>query len=258
MGPATESQVSVWLKNRLARCKRHAGKEMEFKTEESSSCEGESLCPTYSGNKRERQEEDMSEDFFQVQTDVLDELSAILQSVDCRDIKGLARAIRDANHICCYGVNGEGLAMKTFALKLFHLGFKAHCVGDITAPSLTKGDLLLVAAGPSYYSTVSALALEAMRSGTRVIAFTAHKTAPLPFAESVIRIASQTLPPCMPVLNRKLGGVASEVVSSLPEGRFSCMPMGGSFEIALSLVLESLCVMLRKKLGISAKDSTLR
>jgi len=227
------------------------------RSDESSNVDAEYLCSTVSGNKRERQEDDLSEDFTTVQSTVLDELSGILQSVDGQDIKGLARAIRDANNICCYGVSREGLAMKGLALNLFHLGFKAHSVGDTTTPPLTKGDLFLVAAGPSYYSTVSALGLEAMRAGARVIAFTAHKTAPLPFAESVIRVSSQTLPPCMPVMNRKLGGVASEVVSSLPEGRFSCMQMGGSFEVALTVVLDTVCVMLRKKLHVSIRDRAL-
>lgn len=88
------------------------------------------------------------------------------------------------------------------------------------------------------------------------MAFTAHKTAPLPYVDGVIRIAAQTLPPSMPVMNRKLGSVHAQMVSSLPCGRCSVLQMGASFEVALSIVLESLCVMLRKKLGICA-DSLL-
>ena len=105
---------------------------------------------------------------------------------------------------------------------------------------------------------MNALSLEAMRSGARVIAFTAHKTAPLPNVDCVIRIASQTLPPSMPVMNRKLGCVHADTVSSLPNGQFSVMQMGASFELALSLVLESLCIMLRKKFRISVEDMTTR
>lgn len=89
-----------------------------------------------------------------------------------------------------------------------------------------------------------------------MVAFTAHKTAPMPNVDCVIRIASQTLPPSMPVMNRKFGCVHADMVSSLPDGQFSVMQMGASFEMALSLVLESLCIMLRKKLDISAEDMT--
>lgn len=105
---------------------------------------------------------------------------------------------------------------------------------------------------------VSALSLEAMRSGARVIAFTAHKTAPLPFAERVIRIASQTLPPCMPVMNRKLGGMSADMVSSLPDGKFSVMQMGASFEMSLSLMMECACIMLQKKTKVQASEMRAR
>lgn len=102
---------------------------------------------------------------------------------------------------------------------------------------------------------MNALSLEAMRAGAQVVAFTAHKTAPLPYVDIVIRIASQTLPPTMAAMHRRLGCTdQTEMVSSLPEGRCSIMQMGASFEIALSLVLESLCVMLRKKLNLATKD----
>lgn len=112
------------------------------------------ITDTVSGNKRDRQDEVLRDDFGSVQSAVLNELAGILQSVDARDMAGLARAIQDANCICCYGVNREGLALKAFTINLHNLGFKAHFVGDTNTPPLTTGDLFLVSAGPSYYSTV--------------------------------------------------------------------------------------------------------
>ncbi|CAD7699633.1 unnamed protein product [Ostreobium quekettii] len=256
-GPATEAQVSVWLKNRLARCKRQP-KHAETKT---SGSEGGSEAETgspVSGIKRERDEDDQFEDYFKIQTSIFEELSAIMSSVDPNDVTSLARAIRDARVVCCYGVGREGLVMKGLASNLHHMGFEAYTVGDTNTPTLGKGDLFLVSAGPSYYSTVSALSLEAMRSGARVIAFTAHKTAPLPFAERVVRIASQTLPPCMPVMNRKLGGMSADVVSSLPDGKFSVMQMGASFEMSLALMMECACIMLQKKTKVHVSEMRAR
>lgn len=256
-GPASEAQVSVWLKNRLARCKRQR-KDGEARNSEEGCSEGDAGSPI-SGLKRERDEsDDIFEDFARVQSSVFEELSSILAAVDSSEATSLARAIRDARLICCYGVGREGLVMKGLASNLHHLGFQAYVVGDTNTPTLGKGDLFLVSAGPSYYSTVSALSLEAMRSGARVIAFTAHKTAPLPFAERVIRIASQTLPPCMPVMNRKLGGMSADVVSSLPEGKCSVMQMGASFEISLSLMMECVCIMLQKKSKVHISEMRAR
>ena len=106
------------------------------------------------GNKRGRQEEEMGDDFGKAQAAVLEELSTILRSVDSRDMIGLARAVRDAKNICSYGVSREGLALKAFTINLHNLGFKAYFVGDTNTPPLSSGDLFLVSAGPSYYSTV--------------------------------------------------------------------------------------------------------
>ena len=106
--------------------------------------------------KRERDEsDDIFEDFARVQSSVFEELSSILAAVDSSEATSLARAIRDARLICCYGVGREGLVMKGLASNLHHLGFQAYVVGDTNTPTLGKGDLFLVSAGPSYYSTVS-------------------------------------------------------------------------------------------------------
>jgi len=102
---------------------------------------------------------------------------------------------------------------------------------------------------------VNALSLEALRSRAKVIAFTAHKTAPLPYVDYAIRISAQTLPPCMPTLCKKLVGTNSDYVSSLPEGGISVMQMGSSFELALSIVLESLCIVLEKRISRSQNES---
>lgn len=116
------------------------------------------------GNKRSRQVDDLGTDFGQVQKAVLNELSSILQSVNPGDMTGLIRAIRSANRICCYGVSREGLVLKAFSINLHNLGFNATFVGDTNAPSLTTGDLFIVAAGPSYYSTVNPHFLTALES----------------------------------------------------------------------------------------------
>lgn len=109
-----------------------------------------------SGVKREREEDDQFDDYFKIQSSIFEELTAIMNSVDPNDVTALARAIRDARVVCCYGVGREGLVMKGLASNLHHMGFDAHVVGDTNTPTLGKGDLFLVSAGPSYYSTVSA------------------------------------------------------------------------------------------------------
>lgn len=124
------------------------------KPAEEGGSEAETGSPM-SGIKREREGDDQFDDFFKVQASVFEELSSILASVDANDVTAMARAIRDARTICCYGVGREGLVMKALASNLHHMGFEAYTVGDTNTPALGKSDLFLVSAGPSYYSTVS-------------------------------------------------------------------------------------------------------
>lgn len=48
--------------------------------------------------------------------------------------------------------------MKSLSMRLYHLGFDASVVGDMNCPPIGPGDVLLLSAGPGYFSTVSALA----------------------------------------------------------------------------------------------------
>jgi len=38
--------------------------------------------------------------------------------------------------------------MRALAMRLFHLGYDVSVVGDMTAPFLTNGDLLILSVGP--------------------------------------------------------------------------------------------------------------
>ncbi|MFN8450573.1 MAG: hypothetical protein U0521_18795 [Anaerolineae bacterium] len=40
------------------------------------------------------------------------------------------------------------MMIKALAMRLMHLGFDTHVVGDVTTPPLGAGDLLIVSAGP--------------------------------------------------------------------------------------------------------------
>ena len=62
-----------------------------------------------------------------------------------------------ARRIACFGVGREGLMMRALCMRLMHLGFDAHVVGDMTTPPIGPGDLLMISAGPGAFSTALAL-----------------------------------------------------------------------------------------------------
>ena len=78
----------------------------------------------------------------------LEEIGAVFAKLEPKMVEPLLEEILKARRIATYGVGREGLMMKAFCMRLFHLGLDAHVVGDMTTPPLEMGDLLMVSAGP--------------------------------------------------------------------------------------------------------------
>src|SRR3981081_1899544 len=104
----------------------------------------------------------------------LDEIHQVLEAGGGAEVDRLCDEILKACRIACYGVGREGLMMKALCMRLMHLGLDAHVVGDMTAPPVGKGDLLLVSAGPGTFSTVLALLGVARAAEARTMVITAQ------------------------------------------------------------------------------------
>ena len=98
---------------------------------------------------------------------ILGEIDRVLSAVETQQVDALLNAIVGAHTVIVYGLGREGLVMKSFAMRLAHLGVPTAVVGDMTAPPARPGDLFLVSCGPGYLSTVDALVGVAERAGAR-------------------------------------------------------------------------------------------
>ena len=57
-------------------------------------------------------------------------------------------AIVAAKRIVVFGLGREGLQMRGFAMRLFHMGRDVAVWGNMTTPALGEGDLFIASAGP--------------------------------------------------------------------------------------------------------------
>lgn len=166
----------------------------------------------------------------------LDELYTVFLNTSRTAIDSLIKEIIKAKRICLYGVGREGLMMKAFAMRLFHLGLDAHVVGDMTTPPVHKGDVLIVSAGPGAFSTVLGLIGVAKADGARTVVVTAQpKGKAAKQADVVIYIPAQTM-------------------ASDTKGKISVLPMGTLYEAAQLLFFEFIVIMLRDKMKQKATD----
>jgi 6-phospho-3-hexuloisomerase len=162
-------------------------------------------------------------------------------AVDAAAFADFGAEIVAAEQIVLYGAGREGLMMRALAMRLYHLGLAAHMVGDMAAPPVGAGDLLLVSAGPGDLSTVAALVGVARTAGARTACVTAQPQGAVPLAcDRVLVIPAQTM--------------ANDQRADAPAG----LPMGSVFEGAQFLVFEMLVLWLCDRLGSTAAEMRAR
>ena len=90
---------------------------------------------------------DFSERYLKARTDVIAELDRTLASIKPEQIERLHDEILKADKVFFVAVGRVMMALECICKRFVHLGIKAHCVGDITEPAITKNDLLIVGSG---------------------------------------------------------------------------------------------------------------
>jgi 6-phospho-3-hexuloisomerase len=166
---------------------------------------------------------------------ILAELDRVLGQVDEAEVDAFCAAILGARRILAYALGRENLALRSFVMRLMHMGLDVAMVGDITAPPVGPGDLFLTVCGPGYLSTTVGLMGVARQAGARIVMITAQPQAELPRqADLVLTIPAQTL--------------ADSEQSS------SGQAMGSAFEQGLWILLDALVPRLQAALGQSAHD----
>jgi len=88
-----------------------------------------------------------AEEYKTACADVLGELKRTLDSVDPAQLERLRDEILKADQVFFVGVGRVMLALQCVCKRLAHLGIRAHYVGEITEPAITKDDLLIVGSG---------------------------------------------------------------------------------------------------------------
>src|SRR5258707_14531828 len=123
-----------------------------------------------------------------------EEVSSVLSRVDPEQMQTFLSLIQQARKIALYAGGREGLIIRALAMRLFHLGYDVSVVGDMTAPFLTNGDLLILSVGPGYISTVDALRSVAQRDGATVLCLTAQPEGTTALgADKIVYLPAQTM-----------------------------------------------------------------
>ncbi|MCY8930007.1 6-phospho-3-hexuloisomerase [Bacillus subtilis] len=79
--------------------------------------------------------------------EILNELHRSAAYISNEEADQLADHILSSHKIFTAGAGRSGLMAKSFAMRLMHMGFNAHIVGEILTPPLAEGDLVIIGSG---------------------------------------------------------------------------------------------------------------
>jgi 6-phospho-3-hexuloisomerase len=169
------------------------------------------------------------------------EIDGALSALDHGSCDRLAESILRAERIFLAGMGRSGLIMKAFAMRLMHMGLKAHVAGETTTPAIGEGDLLLIGSGSGETESLLAMARKAKTLKIGVALITVHPGSSIgEHADLVVRVPATT------------------PKSSHPSAATSIQPKGSLFEQTMFLICESVVLRLMEMRGIDAERMFLR
>ena len=162
---------------------------------------------------------------------ILNELDHALKTSDFMDLPSFINKISQSSNIVVFGAGRVGLMMRTFAMRLNHLGLNSYFLGEMNVPATGKGDLLVIGSGSGNTPSVVSIAQIAQSKGLDVICVSSN-------------------------LKSKIAGLSSSLIylncqtkESAADPKLSIQPMTTIFEQSLLIFLDALVLELMETLG---------
>ena len=123
---------------------------------------------------------------------IINEIDYVLEGIKEEEFKKFVEAINSSKNIFVTGQGRSGLVARTFAMRLTHIGFSCHVVGDTTTPNIDKGDMLIACSSSGTTSITCHIAGLAKRLNALVVVITAHPDSELSdYADLTIEIPAR-------------------------------------------------------------------
>ena len=162
------------------------------------------------------------------------EIDNVLDKIDKKQTEKLINKIMKSKRIFLTGSGRSGLIAEAFAMRLVQLGFESYIIGESTTPNITKKDLVIAVSGSGKtkitLTTVNSIknSKKSKPSQPKICLITADKNSPIAKkSDLIVKINAKTKS------NKKK----------------SLEPMGSLFEQSVFIYLDSLVIVLMKKLG---------
>lgn len=157
---------------------------------------------------------------------LLIELKKVIDTSNFEQVQPFVEKILESKTIVTFGAGRVGLMMRSFSMRLAHLGFKSFFLLDSNVPNVKKGDTLIVGSGSGNTLSVANMAELAAEKDVTILLITANEVS------RVAKVAS-----CIIRLNSQTKAYENDRPSSI-------QPMTSLFEQTLLLTLDALVIEL--------------
>jgi 6-phospho-3-hexuloisomerase len=162
---------------------------------------------------------------------LLDRIEQYSELIDSSSVEHLIKEVGMAKSIFVSGAGRSGYVAKAFAMRLMHLGFVVHVVGEATTPAISSKDLLIAVSGSGETYSVVGIAEAAKRKNAAVIAITSNPRSVLSkISDSIVQIKGR-----LPAVREK-----DYLARQVKGGHVTLAPMGTLFELSTMVFFDSL------------------
>lgn len=157
-------------------------------------------------------------------------LENVAEKLDKDSVRQMLEDVIGARHIFVMGAGRSGLVGRAFAMRLMHLGFSSHVVGETTTPAVSKEDIVIAISGSGQTRSVSDLGKVAKDIGAKLVTITSNKASKLgKLSDTVIVLPGRNKDDVGDYVERHMRGEYTYLT-----------PLGTSFETSASVFLDAL------------------
>lgn len=176
-----------------------------------------------------------------------DYINDTVESISQEHVNKMIETLLKSNKVFVIGAGRSGLVAKAFAMRLMHLGFDVHVVGETTAPALDDKDLLIVISGSGETKYPISIARSAKEAGGKVVAVTSYPGSKLGgMADIVVRLEGRSM-----LSNGETRDWTKRQLHGLHQ---KLTPLGTMFEVGTWLFLEGVVAELMNKKQMAEED----
>ncbi len=176
---------------------------------------------------------------------IADHIKRVASKLDTGSVTALVNSIIGSKKIFLMGAGRSGLAARAFAMRLMHLGFEVHVVGEITAPSVQPEDLVIAVSGSGETTSIATLGAISKKIGSRLATITSNKDSTLgKISDVVVVIPGRT----------KEDIDYEDYQERRMIGYTQLAPLGTVFEISALVFLDAVISELMVKTGASEAE----